>query len=287
VNLNAVRCQWTAPVQTSFLGLLGISTLNVSGLSTAAVGPPRTPCPGCAVLPLGLPQCGFTSGGSQGCGTLVWSDKVGGSVVWANLDTTQASVNNSDVQGQMDRAFLGDAPLSSWDLRAGNNLYATNGGVGYGGTFNALGRFEGPCGSNTSCGQFVTKYNASSPIQVKTTGGTEIYNGKAWEMVVPILDMSASGCSPSGSGQLKILTWTYFVMVQFINGGKCTVNNDGYNGDAPWRARCDNAVMGGTGSGVPNVNVVYGYYNCKHMDSPPTFEPAPVAATATEPKLVQ
>jgi Flp pilus assembly protein TadG len=288
VNLNAVRCQWTAPVQTSFLGLLGITTLNVTGLSTAAVGAPALPCPGCAVLPLGLPQCGFTTGGSEGCGTLIWSDKVGGSVVWANLDTTSMGAPSSAVSDQIATASAGQPPSSSWNLRAGQYLNVTSGDLGYGSVFNALGRFEGPCGSNQSCGQFVTKYNASSPIPIKTTGGTEIYNGKGWEMVVPILDMSGSGCNQTGSGNLKILTWTYFVVVQFINGGKCTVNNNGYNGEAPWRSRCDNAVMGGTASSSsPSLNVVYGYYNCKHMDSPSTLEPGPVAATATQPKLVQ
>jgi Flp pilus assembly protein TadG len=285
VNLNAVRCQWTTTVQTSFLGLLGIP-LSVSGLSTAAVGPPARPCPTCAVLPLGLPQCGFTSGGSEGCGTLVWSDKVNGSVVWANLNPAN-SANNSDISSEMVTASAGQPPDSSWNLRAGLDINVTNGDVGYGGTYNALGRFGGPCGANQSCGQFVTKYNASSPIQIKTTGGAEIYNGQGWEMVVPILDMSATGCNQSGSGTLKILTWTYFVMVQFINGGDCTVNNNGYNGYAPWRERCNNAAMGGTASGAPNVNVVYGYYNCKHMDSPPTLEPGPVAATSTQPRLVQ
>ena len=284
--LNAVRCQWTAPVSTAFLGLIGITSINVSGFSTAALSGPATPCPGCAVLPLGLPQCGFTTGGSQGCGTLVWSDKAGGSVVWANLNPSQPA-NFNDFGDQIDTAYAGNGVDPSWNLNAGQFLNTTNSDVGAGGVLNDLAKVTGCPGGAASCGQFVTKYNASTPIQIKTSNGTEIYNGRGWEVVVPILDMSASACSPSGASSLKILTWTYFVVVQFINGGKCTVNNPGYSGEAPWRARCDNAAMGGTASSAPNVNILYGYYNCRHMDSPTTTEPSPIAGLATQPKMVQ
>jgi Flp pilus assembly protein TadG len=282
--LNAVRCQWSAPVSTAFLGLIGLPTIAISGLSTAAIGAPASPCPGCAVLPIGLPGCAFTPGASEGCATLVWSDKVDGKVVWANLNGGPA--NNSDISTQVTQAYDGMPPDPAWGLTAGQELQTTTGDVGYGGVFDALGRFGGPCGVNQSCGQFVTKYNAASNIQVKNAAGTVVYNGKGWEVVVPILDMSASNCNPTGAQNLQIQTWTYFVVVQIINGGKCTVNNTGGGASAPWNERCDNAVMGGTGPFV-NKNIVYGYYNCKHMNSPITTEPVPVAAFSSQPRLVQ
>ena len=294
--LNAVRCQWNAPVTTSFLGLLGFSTINVSGAAVAAFGSPATPCPGCAVMPIGLPGCAFNYGQSQGCGYLVWSDMVNGSVVWANLNGTNA--NNNDISAQVASAYSGTPVDSSWDLTAGSYLQTTNGDVGYGNMFNNLGQVSGSCGGGptSSCGQFVTKYNqsASNPITVEKADGSTMYQGQGWEVVVPILDMSGNNCNQTGSGNLRILTWTYFVIVQFINGGKCTVNNPGYQAagqllpEAPWRLRCDNADKGGLlpANTAPNVNILYGYYNCRHMDSPSTAVPAPMASFS-RPKIVQ
>ena len=285
--LNAVNCQSTVPVATSFLGLLGFSTINVTGSATAAFGSPATPCAGCAVLPLGLPGCSFGYGASQGCGYLVYSDLVNGSTVWANLNGSNA--NNNDIGDQVTTAYNGGAPDSNWNLNAGANLQTTNGDVGYGNMFNNLGRVTGCPGGAASCGQFVTKYNesAANPFTIKNTDNSQtVYQGQGWEVVVPILDMSGTGCNQTGSGNLRILTWTYFVLVQFINGGKCTVNNPGHNGNAPWRSRCDNAAMGGTAATAANINVVYGYYNCRHMDSPSTAQPAPMAAFS-RPKVVQ
>jgi Flp pilus assembly protein TadG len=283
--LNAVRCQWNAPVTTSFLGLLGLSSINVSGSSTAAFGSPATPCPGCAVMPIGLPGCAFNYGQSQGCGYLVWSDLVNGTTVWANLNGTNA--NASDITSQVASAYNGSAPDSNWNLNAGSYLQTTNGDVGYGSMWNNLAKVTG-CGSQPSCGQFVTKYNesAANPITVDQANGTTVYTGQGWEVVVPILNMAGTNCNQTGSGNLQILTWTYFVIVQVINGGKCTVNNPGYAGYAPWRARCDNSAMGGTASTAPNVNLIYGYYNCRHMDSPSTAVPAPMASFS-RPKIVQ
>jgi hypothetical protein len=268
--------------------LLGFSSINVTGAATAAFGSPATPCAGCAVLPLGLPGCSFGYGASQGCGYLVYTDLVGGSTVWANLNGTNA--NNNDIGNQVATAYSGGAPDPSWNLNAGSNLETTNGDVGYGNMFNNLGRVTGCPGGAASCGQFVDKYNASAanPFTIKKTDSSQstAYEGQGWEVVVPILDMSGTGCNQTGSGSLRILTWTYFVLVQFINGGKCTVNNPGYNGEAPWKARCDNAAMGGTAATASNVNIVYGYYNCRHMDSPSTAQPAPMAAFS-RPKVVQ
>jgi Flp pilus assembly protein TadG len=292
--LNAVRCQWNAPVTTSFLGLLGFSTINVSGTAVAAFGSPATPCTGCAVMPIGLPGCAFQYGQSQGCGYLVYSDLVGGNTVWANLNGSNA--NNNDITDQVAAAYNGEPVDSSYNLTAGSYLQTTNGDVGYGNMFNNLGKVVGCSGGAASCGQFVTKYNesASSPYRVEKADGTVVYEGQGWEVVVPILDMSANNCNQTGAGNLRILTWTYFVLVQFINGGKCTVNNPGYQAagmsspDAPWRNRCDNADMGGllAANTAPNVNIVYGYYNCRHMDSPSTAQPVPMAAFS-RPKIVQ
>lgn len=294
--LNAVRCQWNAPVTTSFLGLLGFSTINVSGASTASFGSPATPCQGCAVMPIGLPGCAFGYGQSQGCGYLVYSDMVNGSTVWANLNGSNA--NNNDITAQVAAAYDGTAVDSGWNLTAGTFLQTTNGDVGYGNMWNNLGKVTGCQGGAASCGQFVTKYNesASNPITVEKTDGTTVYQGQGWEVVVPILNMAGSNCNQTGSGNLQILTWTYFVIVQVVNGGKCTVNNPGYTAqgqllplpEAPWRLRCDNADQGGLlpPNTAPNVNLIYGYYNCRHMDSPSTAVPAPMAAFS-RPKIVQ
>jgi Flp pilus assembly protein TadG len=293
--LNAVRCEWNAPVTPAFLGLFGFSTINVKGTGISAYGSPATPCAGCAVMPIGLPGCAFGYGASQGCGYLVWSDMTNGSTVWANLNGTSA--NNNDIGNQVASAYAGDAPSSDWNLNAGTFLQTTNGDVGYGNMWNNLGRVVG-CGSAPSCGQFVTKYNesASNPFTIKSTDASQTtkYQGQGWEVVVPILDMAGSGCNQTGAGNLRILTWTYFVIVQVVNGGKCTVNNEGWPSTAPvderapWKARCDNAGLGGTALAgtAPNVNLIYGYYNCRHMDSPSTATPAPMAAFS-RPTIVQ
>jgi hypothetical protein len=70
-QVNAVRCQFGAPIPTSFLRLLGLDSLAAAASAIAVSNPPLTPadnvCPG----PWAVSNCPFLNAGaysSQGCG---------------------------------------------------------------------------------------------------------------------------------------------------------------------------------------------------------------------------
>ncbi|MEE8494114.1 MAG: pilus assembly protein TadG-related protein, partial [Nitrospirales bacterium] len=69
--VNAVQCQFEAPIPTSFLSMLALDNLTVSASAIAVSNPPEVIPDGTCVFPIAVSCCSFggcTSGTSSGCG---------------------------------------------------------------------------------------------------------------------------------------------------------------------------------------------------------------------------
>ena len=281
IHPNAIRVQWAASVPTAFMHIIGKPTLNVSALSTAFRGCPSAPCPGCAVVPLGVPRCTFPNNMATGCGGLVTTNAPAGNATWVNLVPGATSAPSNTIGDQLDAAAGGSAPPSG--LVAGVNLAANNGTLG--GVYNDLGSNTQP----NSPQHFPSRYNTSPDIVVRDASNNITYQGPGWKVVVPVLETGtgAACSSPTGNGPYSIATWTYLIIVQVINGGECTVNNPGYGGSAPWNAECAAGINGGTNATPSSsLNAVYGYYSCERINSPSISGSCPLTALGN-PILVQ
>ena len=272
VPVNAVSCQWSAPIPTAFLSLVGMNTINIAARSTAFRGAPATPCPGCPVFPLGVPRCAFPDFSTAGCGSIVnFTTGTNTGAGWVNL--LGGGANADDIRPQL-AGTTTDIPT----LTAGVPLQATDGNIGAG--WNDLAEYK--VSDGTSSGYFVTKFTTGPSVTVKDGAGTTtVYSGPGWEVLVPVVETSCTSPLPS---PVTIVTWTYLVIVQVINGGYCTVNN---GSTGPWAPNCKPGINGGTGPTSANGNAVYGYYSCKLVDSESLGTGAPLTAFATRPRLGQ
>jgi hypothetical protein len=281
--VNAVRCQWSTQVPTSFLRLLGINTLNVSADAIAIASAPSIVPPGECVFPIGLTQCPFQNAsgmGSQGCGTVatfIDSSAQGGSntAAWVNLTGT-GNPNASLTRQAIAAAFNGGCGGS---LPAGNQIGANNGMQQS--VYSDLSNCNAQ-GDNCQ-GYFNTKYDASPVHTVTDADGNPLYQGKGWDVYVPVIQTECPA-GPINQNHL-ILTYTRFVIAQVINGGYCGVAN--HTPGNPWDSLCP-APNGTAGSRDPNLRAIFGYYNCVVFEGvPPVPPPAPIAALADHVKLVQ
>jgi Putative Flp pilus-assembly TadE/G-like len=302
---NAVRCQWSATIPTTFLGIIGMPTLTVTAASLAYKGPPAT-CLNddgtpCAVAPFALPDCSFISGGTAGCGTMISTIQGGsGAAVWAELYNSGGGA--SAVRTELEAAMNNQSTTTT--LNAGQNVSVINGAVTS--AYDLLASFSNSGGSwhwETTSGNslFIQKFNAtvSSPVTVKQyvngQPGSTVYEGPGWTIVVPIISSASLPCSgSSGGGAMPIETFSYLTVVQVINQGYCAVNNPGYQGAAPWNSLCAVPPSPGPANGAssstprdPNLRAVFGYYNCKTMNSTTAAMSAPLTAFATRPRLGQ
>ncbi len=287
-TVNAVKCQYTTTVPTSFLGILGSSfdNLPVSAQAIAIGNPPDSLPPGACMFPMGVSACQFLDAGaytSQGCGTPMTFTSSSGQPPNTQAGTNTAGWINLDGPGTPNA----------------NSLQAAITAAADGGTCNSSPGAGDPVGSNNGMTQpvlnlletiFLTKYGESvaSGVQITTHDfeNNPTYTGFGWEVHVAVLDTDITGCPPQAINQtFQISTVARFVITQVINHGDCAVNNPA-DGNS-WQI-CPPPKNPLGDPKDPSWRGIFGYFECQDFDDTvPTTTPAPRAGLADGRRLVQ
>jgi Flp pilus assembly protein TadG len=288
--VNAIRCQWATNVQTSFLRVIGLQTLPVSAQAIALANPPANPPPQGCMFPIGLSSCFFNGATSAGCGaTVTFISSSDQSAVGANtaawvsmLPTCDTSgggacsnnVNTPSTSDAIDAAASGQCPAST--LQAGTSEVSSTNGM------------AAAVYNNHLIPKFIEKYNASGTLEVKKSDGSLSYQGKGWEVYVPVIQ-TPGGCPPGPvNGDLQVVGFTRFVITQVRNNnGECAVANH-WEGN-PWDSKCftnKNGTATDLNPGDTGSRGVYGYYDCTYWPSAPVPTPVPRSALATRLRIV-
>ena len=263
-RVNAVHCRWSGSVPTSFLRLLGVTTLPLSAEAVGFSNPPADMGCGEPFLPVAVTQCGFSdpsTGGftSGGCGaalTFIRSstqcDNSPGSphacntATWVSLDGSNP--NSSYLASAIDAAGSPDGACGTF-LRSGD-MTGTNNGM-LDSVFRRLADTflarrvstlaEDVCPAN-GCA------SGTPPTYPRGNGG--------WEAVVPMIE---TACPPGPmSGQHRILTFGRFVVTQvFYKNDGCVVWP---NPDPQAQAYCANPD--GSRRRDNDLRAVFGYFRC-------------------------
>src|SRR5437870_980935 len=275
-QVNAVLCRYQTTVPMTFLGLLGFTTLPVSGEAIAWATQPVTPPVDECVFPIALSSCFFGGSTSAGCGATVTfissssGSAVGGnSAAWGSIVPGQAA-NDANILAHV-KAAAGGA-CSGALLSTGNNEPVNNGQLN-----NVINWLTG-----NDPNAFPAKYAASQQLEVLKADGTPAYRGKGWEVYVPVID-TGGGCPPAAiNGSLPIAGWTRMVITQ-VQGknGQCAVANQ-WAGN-PWDEHCFD-TKNGTATNLPpgwsGQTGLFGYYDCQYSPAPPSTTAGPITATA-------
>jgi hypothetical protein len=292
--VNAVRCQWSSTVQTSFLRVLGFQTLPVSAQAIAIANPPANPPPTGCMFPIGLSSCFFGGNTSLGCGAMVSfisssnNSAVGAnSSAWISMLPTCATANGGACSNNVNTpatstaidaaAGVGGATCPQSPLVAGQSQVATTNGM------------AAAVYNNHLIPDFIQKYNASPTYTVLDANGATSYSGKGWQVYVPVIQ-TPGGCPPGAiNGDLSVVGFTRFVITQVRNNnGECAVANH-WQGN-PWDSKCftnQNGTATSLSPGDTGSRGVYGYYDCTYIPGPPIPTPVPRTALATRLRLVK
>jgi Flp pilus assembly protein TadG len=275
-QVNAVLCRYQTTVPTSFLRLLGFTSLPVAAEAIAWATQPVTPPPTACVFPIALSSCFFGGSTSLGCGATVTfissssGSAVGGNTAaWASMVPGQ-NASAANILNQVLAAASGTCtgtPLSTGDNEPVNN-----------GQLSSVVTWL----SGNSPNAFPAKYAASPELVVKKADGSDAYRGKGWEVFVPVIDTGA-GCPPAAiTGSPPIVGWTRMVITQVLGkSGECAVANH-WAGN-PWDEHCFTAKNGTADSlppGWAGQTGIFGYYDCTYAPAPPSPVPGPITATA-------
>lgn len=290
--VNAVKCQYASSIPTSFLKLIGLSSLSTAAQATAISAPPATLCPGCCPFPIGVTKCAFLTGGvfgAQGCGQPVstFTSATVNTAAWINTTGT-GNPSASATQAAITAVANGAACNST--LQSGGQVGANNGMQQS--VFDSLAQCNGNnCNSGPGTqGYFIDKFNSATTYTVYDKDHNITYSGHGWEVFVPVID---TACPPGPiNGNHQILTFSRLVITQVIDHGYCAVQNHwrvpGYPDPGnPWDANCPPPNGGPTGTRDANLNAIFGFYSCATTDAQPTPIPAPRTALATKVKLVR
>lgn len=275
-RVNAVLCRTAQNAPTSFLRLIGLTTIPISAQSIAVANPPNSIPPPACLFPMGVTTCQFQEAGaftSQGCGTAMTFGTSSGKVPGTRAGTNTAAWVNVN----------GTGTPSTSQVRAA--LAAANGGT---------------CTQNPVAGQsvgtqngmdqpvvddlesyFLAHYNASDIFTIKDTGGNVVYQGKGWEIYVALIETECPRVQEITQDH-KIQTFSKLVITQVINHGDCVVNNPADTNSWPL---CP--PPNGNAPKDPSLRAVFGYFECGGIDTVPTPVPTPRAALATRLRLVQ
>jgi Putative Flp pilus-assembly TadE/G-like len=289
--VNAVQCRTSQVMPTSFLGLLGWTSLTITADAIGVASPPASIPPNGCLFPMGVTQCPFISGGSygsSGCGQPFATQSPSTTNTSAWIQTSQSSPDPSGTSTPNANQTLAGINAAAVNcngttLKVGEYIGTNNGqqAVEYGGTGQTEGL--GTCNSRgAAChGVFVNKFNAASTITLKDKDDNTTYEGKGWEVYVPILK---TPCPPGPiNGPMQIATFGRVIITQVIDNGYCAVANH-YSGNL-WDNMCP-APNGFAPSRNSSLRAVFGYYDCQKFDAPPV-PIAPVAALGTRLRLVK
>lgn len=279
-KVNAVRCQYTTTVPTSFLKLIGINSLSSAVQAVAIANPPVTPGCGTPILPIAVVPCAFYDAGtgafnnSNGCGTgLTWissnkicdgspgSSQSCNSAAWASLDGSNWT--NAQIQSAITNAGSAN-PTCNVTVGTGQDTYTDNGMVQP--TFNLLRDTFTAKRTSTLAGGDVTRADGTVAYQASWGG---------WETGVMLV---STPCPPGPiNGQKQILTFSKFVVTQiFDQNSQCVVTP---NMDPQAAAYC--------GTKDPSLRAVFGYFRCDQLGQVATLDPVPRAALAQKLRLVR
>lgn len=268
--VNAVRCQYATQVPTSFLRLLGLTSLTAAAQSTAWV--PGVLPPGACVFPAGVSACAFRTAASPGCGGAL------------SLTVNGDSITFDPLSRALYRPILGAGEVTAADIAAVLDAAATD---SCSGTLPSTGRGSGEDVATVISTRFrqafQEKYAASSEFVLRRPSGTVAYRGRGWEMYLPVIDTGPS----CGAGPGVVAGWTKIVLTQVLDrSGECAVANH-WPGN-PWDSRCYATKNGTAAPGSPTVVAddvgFFGYYGCPYTPTIP--DPAP-GTTVARVKLVR
>ncbi|HXG05013.1 MAG TPA: pilus assembly protein TadG-related protein [Candidatus Binatia bacterium] len=282
-RVNAVKCQYATTIPTTFLRLVGLTSLPVSAQAIAISNPPANPGCGEPILPIGVTPCAFYDGStgafnnSTGCGTgLTWissnricdnsagSPQTCNSAAWVSLD---GSTPNTSYLRQAIQNAGSPSQTCNVSLNAGDSTTLNNGMIDT--VFNDL--------RDT----FLRK--RGDPPQPLPSGdilrsdGTVAYRAEwgGWETGVMMVQ---SSCPPGAmSGSRSILTYAKFVVTQVYDQNRgCVASPNQDPQAAPYCAVRD-----------PNLRAVFGYFRCDQFGQVATLDPVPRAALAPRLRLVR
>ncbi|HZO42424.1 MAG TPA: pilus assembly protein TadG-related protein [Methylomirabilota bacterium] len=289
--VNAVQCRTSQVMPTSFMGLIGWPSLTISADAIGVASPPASIPPNGCLFPMGVTKCPFVAGGTygtSGCGQpfSTQSNTPTNTSGWIQTNNSFAdpSQTSTPTANQTRAAVNAAAGVCTGTTLKVGEYVGTQGGQDanvYNGTGQESGL--GKCNSSgAGCtGLFVNKFNASTAITLKDKDENTTYNGKGWEVYVPVMN---TPCPPGQfNGPMQILTFGRVIITQVINGGYCAVANH-YPGNL-WDNLCP-APNGFASTRDPNLKAVFGYYDCQKFDAPPV-PIAPVAALGTRLRLVK
>jgi Flp pilus assembly protein TadG len=277
--VNAVRCQWSTTIPTSFLRVIGINTLPVSAEATAIASPAHTLRPATCQFPMGISSC--VANGSP-CGAFaVISLTPGGPPpgsnvgTWVGTDNTpvppwDGNLRPALLQASLPQTFTDRCPTR---LRVGDNMATDPNEKCVG---NAC-----PLAFGDLTNFFINRFNDPAPYTVTGADGVPVYHGRGWEVFLPIF---ATTCPAPGpiSGNHPIAGWSRFIITQVINnvpgqGTKCVVDNPS---DPLSAQRCALAPAN------PSWRAVFGYTACGTFPgAPPGTLPGPGVSLSTRLRL--
>jgi hypothetical protein len=279
-QVNAVQCQYATQIPTSFLRLLGFTTLPVGAMAIAVSYPPETIPEEACVFPIGVTDCPFQAGGtysSEGCGaplTLISSSGSGGPIrdPGATYTATWLNPYGEDIP---------NVPLTTNALNAAadgtceTTPLTTGDGVG---TNNGMQQVVFDLLEDLFQQKYQASVDSGTSYTVEGVGDWPGYTGNGWQVWIPVLETDPADCPPQAlNGVETIDGWTRMVITQVINHGTCAVVN---SADVNSAGLCPD-------SGEPDLRALFGYYDCEVFPAPPNPEPAPRSALADRLRLVQ
>lgn len=279
-RVNAVQCQYSTTVPTSFLGLIGITSLASAAQAVAIANPPVTPGCGTPILPIAVTPCAFYDAGtgafnnSNGCGTgLSWissnkicdgspgSSQSCNSAAWASLDGTNWT--NNEIQNAITNAGSAN-PTCNVTVGTGQSTYTDNGMVQP--TFNLLRDTFISSRTSPLAGGDITRADGTVVYQASSGG---------WETGVMLV---STPCPPGPiNGPKQIMTFSKFVVTQiFDQNSGCVVTPNLDPQAAPY-----------CGTSDPSLRAVFGYFRCDQLGQVATLDPVPRSALAQRLRLVR
>jgi Flp pilus assembly protein TadG len=279
-QVNAVKCQYATTIPTTFLRLVGLTSLPVSAQAIAISNPPANPGCGEPILPIGVTPCAFYDGStgafnnSTGCGTgLTWissnkicdnspgSPQTCNSAAWVSLD---GSTPNTPYLRQAIQNAGSVSPTCNVSLNTGDSTTLNNGMIDT--VFNDLRE------------AFRTRRVSPLPGgDILRSDGTVAYQAAwgGWETGVMMVQ---SSCPPGAmSGSRSVLTYAKFVVTQVYDQNRgCVALPNQDPQAAPYCAVSD-----------PNLRAVFGYFRCDQLGQVAALDPVPRAALAPRLRLVR
>jgi hypothetical protein len=282
-KVNAVRCQYSTTVPTSFLRLIGVNSLDAAAQAVAIANPPATPGCNTPILPIAVAPCAFQDAGggfsnSNGCGSsLTWisssqctsqsGPQFCNTAAWASLD---GSNPNAPYIEDAIKNTASATPTCNVTKGSGQDTPVNNGMI-TGKAFETLKQAYIDKRTPTLPGGDILKSDGSV-IYAASKGG--------WETGVMLIKVDS--CPPGPiNGDHTVLTYSKFVVTQVYDGndkkgGYCSTMP---NPDPQAEPYCSAPKAGET--------AVFGYFRCDQLGQVATLDPVPRAALAQKLRLVR